>query len=222
LAHASRQPCGSFTVLTSVHVHLTIVSPDLYLETQLPDPNFEPSLLVSSNSSSANSLSRRVLSNSNKRPNTPHRHLPTIPPPLPSRSTTGDATMSADLTTILLQFQPESEELRQRQKYDLAARSFVTQLNNISQSHWLKGADTPQDVLEVSYAPKCSSTMLTAPDTQSYRELHSIRLCSPPSHRCNHRQEDPTRLGEAWWFIMEQASAVSRDLRPYTDALCWT
>ncbi|KAF9694984.1 hypothetical protein EKO04_006739 [Ascochyta lentis] len=57
--------------------------------------------------------------------------------------------MTADLTTILLQFQPEAAELKSRQKYDQAARQFVIQLNNIPASQWLKGADTPQDVLEV-------------------------------------------------------------------------
>ncbi|KAJ4366578.1 hypothetical protein N0V95_000245 [Ascochyta clinopodiicola] len=57
--------------------------------------------------------------------------------------------MTADLTTILLQFQPEAAELKSRQKYDQAARQFVTQLNGTSASQWLKGADTPQDVLEI-------------------------------------------------------------------------
>jgi COP9 signalosome complex subunit 3 len=57
--------------------------------------------------------------------------------------------MSGDLLTVLLQFQPDSEELKQRRDYDQAARSFVSQLNNISASHWSKGVDTPQDVLAV-------------------------------------------------------------------------
>ncbi|KAF2027902.1 hypothetical protein EK21DRAFT_114390 [Setomelanomma holmii] len=57
--------------------------------------------------------------------------------------------MTADLVTVLLQFQPESPELKQRRDYDQAARSFVSQLSNISASHWSKGADTPQDVLAV-------------------------------------------------------------------------
>jgi COP9 signalosome complex subunit 3 len=57
--------------------------------------------------------------------------------------------MSADLVSILLQFQPESPEVKQKLEYDQQARSFVAQLSNISASHWQKGADTPQDVLEV-------------------------------------------------------------------------
>ncbi|KAF1848546.1 uncharacterized protein K460DRAFT_334779 [Cucurbitaria berberidis CBS 394.84] len=57
--------------------------------------------------------------------------------------------MSAELTSILLQFQPESPEVKQKRDYDQAARSFVAQLANISAGHWLKAADTPQDVLEV-------------------------------------------------------------------------
>lgn len=75
--------------------------------------------------------------------------------------------MSADLITILLQFQPEAEELKQRQKYDQAARNFVSQLNNISQPHWLKGADTPEDVLEVRYTTK--------PQRLTYRPRFSTR-----------------------------------------------
>ncbi|KAH8724492.1 hypothetical protein GQ44DRAFT_708766 [Phaeosphaeriaceae sp. PMI808] len=55
--------------------------------------------------------------------------------------------MSADLVSILLQFQPEAAELKQKREYDQAARSFVLQLSNISSSHWLKGAENSQDVL---------------------------------------------------------------------------
>ena len=57
--------------------------------------------------------------------------------------------MTVELPALLLQFQPESEELRSRHKYDQAARGFVKQLDNVSTPHWLKSADTPQDVLEV-------------------------------------------------------------------------
>lgn len=56
--------------------------------------------------------------------------------------------MAVELPTILLQFQPEAEELRSRQKYDQAARQFVKQLDNVSASHWLKG----EDMLEVGEA----------------------------------------------------------------------
>lgn len=57
--------------------------------------------------------------------------------------------MTVELPTLLLQFQPESEDVKSRQKYDQAAKAFVKQLDNISASHWSKGTDTPQDVLEV-------------------------------------------------------------------------
>ena len=60
--------------------------------------------------------------------------------------------MTVELPTLLLQFQPEAEELKSRHKYDQAARQFVKQLDNVSASHWSKGADTPQDVLEVGRA----------------------------------------------------------------------
>jgi COP9 signalosome complex subunit 3 len=57
--------------------------------------------------------------------------------------------MAVELPALLLQFQPESEDLKSRQKYDQAAKAFVKQLDNVSASHWSKGADTPQDVLEI-------------------------------------------------------------------------
>ncbi|KAJ4375042.1 hypothetical protein N0V83_002121 [Neocucurbitaria cava] len=57
--------------------------------------------------------------------------------------------MSAELTSILLQFQPESPDLKHKRDYDQAARSFVSQLASISAAHWLKGAETAQDVLPV-------------------------------------------------------------------------
>jgi COP9 signalosome complex subunit 3 len=57
--------------------------------------------------------------------------------------------MSADLVSLLLQFQPDSPQLRQKREYDQQARNFVSQLANVSPSHWQKGADTPQDVLTV-------------------------------------------------------------------------
>jgi COP9 signalosome complex subunit 3 len=57
--------------------------------------------------------------------------------------------MAAELVNILLSFQPDSPELEKRRDYDTKARNFVKQLDNISASHWNKGADTQQDVLTV-------------------------------------------------------------------------
>jgi COP9 signalosome complex subunit 3 len=57
--------------------------------------------------------------------------------------------MAADLLSVLLQFQPESAEVKHKRDYDQQARNFVSQLSNISAAHWQKGADTPQDVLKV-------------------------------------------------------------------------
>ncbi|KAL1644300.1 hypothetical protein SLS61_008903 [Didymella pomorum] len=57
--------------------------------------------------------------------------------------------MAVELPALLLQFQPESDEVKSRQKYDQAAKAFVKQLDNVSASHWSKGADTAQDVLEI-------------------------------------------------------------------------
>jgi COP9 signalosome complex subunit 3 len=57
--------------------------------------------------------------------------------------------MSGDLLNVLLHFQPDSLSIKSNRDYDQAARSFVSQLSNISPSHWSKAADTPQDVLVV-------------------------------------------------------------------------
>lgn len=95
--------------------------------------------------------------------------------------------MAAELPTLLLQFQPESEELRSRQKYDQAARQFVKQLDNVSSSHWLKGAETPQDVLEVGEAVRRIGLGLTERDPQPRSELDSVRLRPPPPHLCGRR-----------------------------------
>lgn len=57
--------------------------------------------------------------------------------------------MSADLLNVLFSFQPDDPELLQKREYDSAIRSFVSTVASISPQHFLKGADTPQDVLEV-------------------------------------------------------------------------
>lgn len=59
--------------------------------------------------------------------------------------------MAESLLQILLQFQPGSLELKQKRDYDQAARNFVSQVSNISSTHWQKGVDTPNDVLTVRY-----------------------------------------------------------------------
>jgi COP9 signalosome complex subunit 3 len=57
--------------------------------------------------------------------------------------------MSADLVTVLLSFQPDSPELQQRREYDRQAREFVKQISGFTQAQFLKGADSPQDPLDV-------------------------------------------------------------------------
>lgn len=83
--------------------------------------------------------------------NVARRHLDTpsrSPDQLLASSSTA-AIMSAELVTILLQFQPDAPEVKQRRDYDAAARAFLVQLSNIPAAHWAKGADTQQDVLTV-------------------------------------------------------------------------
>jgi hypothetical protein len=128
--------------------------------------------------------------------------------------------MSAELTTILLSFQPDSPELVQRREYDAKARQFVSQLSPISSTHWSKGAETPQDVLSVS--PVCCIDLEIAnfTDTQPRRQLNSIRLCPPPPHRSLGREEEYTRVIAARRLVMESASTLPRDCGPDTAAIC--
>jgi COP9 signalosome complex subunit 3 len=57
--------------------------------------------------------------------------------------------MSAELASLLLSFQPDDPELKQKRDYDTSARNFVQQVAAIADQHFLKGANTPQDILEV-------------------------------------------------------------------------
>lgn len=65
--------------------------------------------------------------------------------------------MAAELSSLLLSFQPDSPEVEKRRDYDSKARSFVAQLSNVSAPHWLKGADTAQDVFAVGMLPRACS-----------------------------------------------------------------
>lgn len=58
--------------------------------------------------------------------------------------------MSAELLNLLLSFQPDSPDLKSKLEYHTQARQFAIQVANISGQHFLKGADTSQDVLEVN------------------------------------------------------------------------
>lgn len=127
--------------------------------------------------------------------------------------------MAVELPAVLLQFQPESEEVKSRQKYDQAAKAFVKQLDNVSAAHWSKGVDTPQDVLEVIRLNDCSCTRLTLADARPCSQLDSLRLCSPPPHFRRRGQE--VHRCRTWRRTMEQAGALPRDVRPGTNALCW-
>ncbi|KAF2195486.1 hypothetical protein K469DRAFT_616181 [Zopfia rhizophila CBS 207.26] len=57
--------------------------------------------------------------------------------------------MASDLLNLLFSFQPDLPELQEKLEYDRQARSFVSQLANVSGQHFLKGADTSQDIFEV-------------------------------------------------------------------------
>jgi hypothetical protein len=129
--------------------------------------------------------------------------------------------MSSDLLTLLLQFQPEAPELKDRREYDLAARNFVQQVTTISPLQWQKGADTPQDVLTVCACHKATQTSLTCLGTRPRRQLDSLRVRPPPSHRIHRRQAQHSRLPQAWRPAVEQAGAMAGDVRSYTDALRW-
>jgi hypothetical protein len=124
---------------------------------------------------------------------TPLRRLHPTRRPLDLTPRITITNMSADLVNILLSFQPESPELKQKLEYDQQARSFVAQLSNISASHWQKGADTPQDVLEVSAYHEALHIPLIALDTESRGQLNSLCLRPPPAHPCHRREAQRPR-----------------------------
>ena len=64
--------------------------------------------------------------------------------------------MSSELLGILYSFQPDAPEVQLKRDYDLAAREFVGRLSLLNPQQFAKGADTPQDVLEVCFS-LCSS-----------------------------------------------------------------
>ena len=129
--------------------------------------------------------------------------------------------MSAELASILLQFQPEAPELKQRREYDQAARSFVSQLSNISASHWLKGLDTPQEILPVSSLNAVRIRLTDCVDSQPCSQLHRVRIRASPPHHRHRRQEDRTRFITAGRCIVEQSGAFLGDGRPCSVAICW-
>ncbi|KAJ4303752.1 hypothetical protein N0V90_002653 [Kalmusia sp. IMI 367209] len=57
--------------------------------------------------------------------------------------------MSADLVHSLLSFQPDAPELQQRREYNKEAVDFVKHVHSLSAASFLKGADSPQDPLDV-------------------------------------------------------------------------
>lgn len=120
---------------------------------------------------------------------------------LDSANTTAD--MSADLVSILLQFQPEAPEVKLWRDYDQAARNFAAQLSNISSSHWQKAAGTPQDVLTVCLMHCCPALLLTPLGSQPFCQLNSVRLRAPPSHRHLCRQAHRSRGTQARRLVMD-------------------
>ncbi|KAF2711703.1 hypothetical protein K504DRAFT_475490 [Pleomassaria siparia CBS 279.74] len=56
---------------------------------------------------------------------------------------------SAELFGVLVSFQPDAPEVQQKRDYDAQARDFVQRVANIGPSHFLKGADTSQDLLDM-------------------------------------------------------------------------
>ena len=127
--------------------------------------------------------------------------------------------MSAELINALLGFQPDAPELQQRREYDKEAVDFVKRVHSLNAANFLKGADSSQDPLDVRRLYPTSSTRLTSIGAQPYDERNSIRLYTPTPHRSG-RQEEP-RAAPTRKLIMEQAGAVTRIIRPGTDALCW-
>lgn len=92
--------------------------------------------------------------------------------------------MSADLVAVLLSFQPDAPQLEQRREYDRQAREFVKQISGLTQAQFLKGADSPQDPLNVCQLRNisCYYTMPCPafPVARPRRTLLTISRCSTP------------------------------------------
>lgn len=59
--------------------------------------------------------------------------------------------MSSDVLGLLVSFQPDDPDLKSKREYDVQARRFIDDIvRKISPQAYLRGADTPQDLLEVS------------------------------------------------------------------------
>jgi COP9 signalosome complex subunit 3 len=70
--------------------------------------------------------------------------------------------MSAETIASLLSFQPDAPELQQKREYDKEAREFVKQINALTPTTFLKGADSPQDPLNVCIDNVSESACLTS------------------------------------------------------------
>ncbi|KAI4942033.1 hypothetical protein J4E91_010420 [Alternaria rosae] len=129
--------------------------------------------------------------------------------------------MSAELTSILLSFQPDSPDLVKRREYDSKARSFVTQLNNIPSSQWSKGANTNQDILSIlnpavnsiAYAFALRHRITTILEKRNVPDT-----LQPGGALWNQlvlflETADPVQLryvGKEWRHLVEQTEAIAR------------
>ncbi|KAF2739397.1 hypothetical protein EJ04DRAFT_484181 [Polyplosphaeria fusca] len=132
--------------------------------------------------------------------------------------------MSSELLQALWSFQPDSPEVQQKREYDHQARQFRHQVSNISTSHFLKGAETPQDVLEalnpsvnsIAYIFALHARISAAIDNKFNKSLpESVR---PGGYLWNKVDNfmntfDPVQIryvGTEWRKLMEYLERVAR------------
>lgn len=121
------------------------------------------------------------------------------------------ATMAGDLFELLVDFQPDSAQLKNKRDYDFHARKFVSELNNVSSSQWQKHADTPQDLLTVCAVKIALMSLLTPAATEPHGQLNSLRFFTSSSHPRHRRQAQRPRFTPARRRGLEQAGAIPRD-----------
>lgn len=150
----------------------------------------------------------------------PLPHNRSLHPTRPRNLAPSTTNMSDTLLNILLSFQPEAPELNTRRDYDQAARTFASEISNISASHWQKGADAPNDALTVWHFTIGLELSLILPGSQPIGQLDSVRLRPAPSHLRPREQAQHPRHSQARRRAMEQAGVVFGDVRSGSDAVC--
>jgi COP9 signalosome complex subunit 3 len=138
--------------------------------------------------------------------------------------------MSGELLNALLAFQPDAPELRERREYDKQARGYVEDVQKIGPSHFLKGADTPQDVLNVLNPTANSIAYATTLRIRIHQtmEKNNTALLAPGNATWNRlvlflESFDPVQMryaGTAYRKLVENVEQMARAAGSVGGGLC--